>query len=84
MVRPFNSRYLVVGEQPLRDIPHEEIKVRVIEKKLRPSIPSSVPAKLSSLIEACWAQKPENRPAFTEVEDRLAALIAEFKTQNDV
>ncbi len=41
----------------------------------RPVIPEHVPAELAEIIRACWAQKPEDRPTFTEVLVRLDSAM---------
>ncbi len=41
----------------------------------RPVIPEQVPPELAAIITSCWAQKPEDRPTFTEVLVRLDSAM---------
>lgn len=50
-----------------------DILQKAAKSNLRPTIPSSVPSLLQSLISSCWAQVPENRPSL----DQIALTIAQ-------
>ncbi len=41
----------------------------------RPPIPEDIAPELASIITACWAQKAEDRPSFTDVLARLEPAI---------
>jgi serine/threonine protein kinase len=59
---------LLTGIMPYKGVYKSdfELQMRVLEGK-RPSMPASVPQALKSLITACWAQDPKDRPTFDEV-----------------
>ena len=40
----------------------------------REAIPADTPKPMAALIAKCWAQKPEERPAMSEVVSELSAL----------
>lgn len=48
----------------------------VATKKKRVTIPNHVPKELASLIEQEWAQDPADRPAASEVRDKLDKILA--------
>ena len=46
----------------------------------RPPIPSTGPPQLHSLMTDCLVHKPESRPSFAEIDERLRRLDDEFET----
>jgi len=48
-----------------------EAAFAVARDGLRPEVPSSCPEPIAKLVRQCWAQRSEERPAFTEVLKRL-------------
>lgn len=45
----------------------------------RPPMPAGCPPGVRALIEACWAERPAERPGFKEVLQRLEALRQEME-----
>jgi len=46
----------------------------VAHDALRPKVPSSMPAPLVTLLTQCWSEKPQQRPTFHEILQRLQQL----------
>ncbi|WOL18603.1 serine/threonine-protein kinase STY46-like isoform X3 [Canna indica] len=72
---------IVLWELLTAKIPYEyltpiQAAVGVVQKGLRPTIPSNTHPKLANLLEMCWRQNPADRPEFSEILDILN-LIAE-------
>jgi len=55
-----------------------EIEDAVICGK-RPTLPSSMPRSIKSLVEASWHDCPDERPSFKEVCDRLENMVSRWK-----
>eukprot|EP00004_Rigifila_ramosa_P001005 TRINITY_DN1099_c1_g1_i5.p1 TRINITY_DN1099_c1_g1~~TRINITY_DN1099_c1_g1_i5.p1 ORF type:complete len:211 (+),score=58.37 TRINITY_DN1099_c1_g1_i5:1099-1731(+) len=49
--------------------------VRVATESFRPSVSQNLPPEIHTLITACWAEKPENRPNFSEIVDKLEQIF---------
>lgn len=50
-----------------------DIYQRVVFKGGRPEMPSDAPGDIASIVCACWAGKPEERPTSRETRDKLTA-----------
>ncbi|EFA77446.1 leucine-rich repeat-containing protein [Heterostelium album PN500] len=44
----------------------------------RPPIPDDCPSAYAQLIRDCWQNDPNSRPSFSEVEDRIMAMVSEM------
>ncbi len=82
LVRVLKARY----EQPFtEEFPHLsldfQIPIQVAEKGLRPSIPSSCPSALSSIVQQCWQGVPESRPTAAAILDILLQQYEEITGQ---
>lgn len=49
----------------------------------RPPIPDSIPIAQRQLIAACWAQEPDDRPAFAQIAERLMAAFPDAAADDD-
>jgi hypothetical protein len=49
--------------------------VGVVQKGLRPGIPSQCPAGLAEVMEACWDASPQHRPTFKSLTPKLQILL---------
>ncbi|KAL6851596.1 hypothetical protein ACP4OV_020160 [Aristida adscensionis] len=67
---------LVTGSIPYEDMTPLQAAFAVVNKNLRPAIPSSCPAPLQLLIEQCWSFQPERRPEFRQI----VQIIENLKT----
>ena len=47
----------------------------VLTRGLRPSIPADCPRPYAALMEACWQTEPSVRPPFSEIAERLTAML---------
>lgn len=57
--------------------------VGVVNQGLRPDIPQDTPPELASLIRACWAPVPDQRPTFDSVVQVLVGMLGpEFVGQD--
>lgn len=64
---------VIMEETPFKDAKEMQIQVAVIEGQ-RPTLedfPKDVPAMLKTLVERCWSQNPDDRPAFSEIKQQL-------------
>jgi serine/threonine protein kinase len=64
------SSEILTGQIPFRD---NNIKMWMM-KRLRPTLPASLPPKLVSLIMKCWSHEPGERPGFSEIWMELTSL----------
>ena len=48
-------------------LPGAQAAVGVVQKGLRPVIPSSCPAGLASVMRDCWQRDPRERPSFEQL-----------------
>ncbi|XP_008792275.1 dual specificity protein kinase splB-like [Phoenix dactylifera] len=58
---------MVTGTVPYEDMTPIQAAFAVVNKNLRPVIPSDCSAPLQALIEQCWALHPEKRPEFWQI-----------------
>ncbi|KAL5203092.1 hypothetical protein ABZP36_014044 [Zizania latifolia] len=65
---------LVSGSIPYEEMTPLQAAFAVVNKNLRPIIPSSCPAPLRVLIEQCWSCQPEKRPEFCQIVQILKNL----------
>ncbi|KXZ44336.1 hypothetical protein GPECTOR_69g429 [Gonium pectorale] len=68
----------LTGEQPWSELQNPMQVIFLVGVQCqRPPLPASTPAPLAELINACWADSPDDRPPFTQVLHWLqAALVA--------
>jgi hypothetical protein len=62
-------------------LPREAIIERVYKTGLRPRFPSTAPAAIVALAEACWNTEPGRRPAFSQIAEALEAVAAALAGQ---
>ena len=67
---------------PYRKLHPMQVAVAVMSKGKRPDIPDDMPRQYRDLMEACWHQKPEKRPPFTEILDCLKAISRQHEAEN--
>ena len=66
------------GAMPYPGVPALQVALRVAQSPgLRPSIPEAAPAELARLMPRCWAELPDDRPAFDELVRTLEAAQAD-------
>jgi len=65
---------ILTGRIPFRDNKTFRDIQRRIMKGLRPTLPTSLPPKLVSLIEKCWDGDPSQRPDFPDICMELTSL----------
>ncbi|CAM9974886.1 unnamed protein product [Scytosiphon promiscuus] len=64
---------IVAWEVLSRDLPWanlprpDDVFIHVVLNGLRPELPAETPVDLADTIMACWAGKPEDRPAFSSI-----------------
>ncbi|KAK8939755.1 Serine/threonine-protein kinase HT1 [Platanthera guangdongensis] len=58
---------MVSGRIPYEDMTPVQAAFAVVDRNLRPAIPTDCPAAVASLIEQCWASLPEKRPEFWQI-----------------
>ncbi len=64
---------LATGRMPWEGMNMGQINAAVMRGR-RPQLPAGVDAGLKSLVEACWAQVPGERPAMAQVVARLVGM----------
>lgn len=68
------SSEILTGQIPFRDNKTFRDIQRQIMKGLRPTLPTSLPPKLVSLINKCWSGDPRQRPGFSDICMELTSL----------
>ncbi|GIL90455.1 hypothetical protein Vretifemale_18101, partial [Volvox reticuliferus] len=69
---------LSTGSRPYSGLTAGEVVQRVVVQGFRPAFPGGTPGEWRELAAQCWAQAPEERPEFEEVEQRLLTLLREY------
>jgi len=46
----------------------------IVEKKCRPPLPPTCPPSIRELMVRCWSHKPDDRPDFNEISNKLEQL----------
>jgi hypothetical protein len=64
---------ILSGRFPFEGISRRELPQKV-RRGLRPTLPTSLPASLSSLIECCWDADVRRRPTFSRISTELRHL----------
>eukprot|EP01026_Neomeris_dumetosa_P084267 TRINITY_DN98684_c0_g1_i5.p1 TRINITY_DN98684_c0_g1~~TRINITY_DN98684_c0_g1_i5.p1 ORF type:complete len:355 (+),score=36.07 TRINITY_DN98684_c0_g1_i5:161-1066(+) len=68
---------MLTGQKPWSDKLHPmQIVLAVAIQRKRPKIPSNCPSSIRDLIQDCWQQKPELRPNFEEILQRLELICS--------
>jgi len=62
---------LITRDEPYDGRPGLEIAYQVAQDGIRPALPKFCPDKYLTLMTSCWDEKPDARPSFTELLDRL-------------
>ncbi|XP_075511316.1 serine/threonine-protein kinase STY46-like isoform X2 [Primulina tabacum] len=68
---------LLTGQLPYEHLTPLQAAVGVVQKGLRPTIPTRTHPKLAELLERCWQQDPTLRPDFTEITESLQKISKE-------
>ncbi|XP_073033988.1 serine/threonine-protein kinase STY46-like isoform X6 [Primulina eburnea] len=68
---------LLTGKLPYEHLTPLQAAVGVVQKGLRPNIPTHTHPKLAELLERCWQQDPTLRPDFTEITEILQKISEE-------
>jgi serine/threonine protein kinase len=68
---------LLTGKIPYENLTPLQAAVGVVQKGLRPTIPSSTPPKLVELLERCWATNSSERPEFSSITTYLQEIVKE-------
>ncbi|GLT35014.1 hypothetical protein SLA2020_094990 [Shorea laevis] len=58
---------LLTGKLPYENLTPLQAAIGVVQKELRPVIPSDTHPKLVELLERCWQRDPSLRPEFSEI-----------------
>ena len=66
-------------KKPFDGLSRDTFYERVVHGGERPHISKKWPEELSSLISECWAEKPEDRPAFDQIVKSLDVMLAKEK-----
>ncbi|XVF34254.1 hypothetical protein REPUB_Repub18cG0043600 [Reevesia pubescens] len=67
---------LLTGEEPYADMHCASIIGGIVNKTLRPKIPSWCDPEWKALMEKCWASDPTERPSFSEISQKLRNMAA--------
>lgn len=60
---------------PYSDMTPLQAAVGVVQKGLRPALPSNCPAQIAAVMSACWDASPLHRPSFKELTPQLQLLL---------
>jgi len=74
---------IILWEVLFRQVPYQgmnsvQVSIAVITQNLRPPIPSDTPVELARLMQECWATKPEARPVFPQIIERLLFIEKKY------
>ncbi|CAM6027664.1 unnamed protein product [Sphagnum balticum] len=72
---------LLTGKIPYDSLTPLQAAVGVVQKGLRPTIPSTTPPKLAELLEHCWATNPVERPDFSAITTTLQEIVKELPAE---
>ncbi|KAI5058650.1 hypothetical protein GOP47_0026820 [Adiantum capillus-veneris] len=72
---------LLTGEEPYASMHYGAIIGGIVTNTLRPPVPRWCDVAWRSLMEACWAADPAERPTFTEIANSLRAMEATVTTK---
>eukprot|EP00899_Mesostigma_viride_P011982 jgi/Mesvir1/20785/Mv07895-RA.1 len=70
---------ILTGEVPYQDLIDVQVTIAVAHEKLRPELPSYIPADLRQLLTECWADDPAVRPTFEQIQARLKPVHVELQ-----
>lgn len=65
---------LLTCKVPYSEMTPLQAAVGVVQKGLRPPIPSNIPPMLAELMQQCWQRKPDDRPSFDEAKARMEEI----------
>jgi len=74
---------LLTGKVPYADLTPLQAAVGVVQKGLRPTIPSGINPKLTALMQRCWNTDPAERPNFSNITTSLQEILKEVNEQLD-
>ena len=66
---------MITAQTPYGTLSAIQSAMAVVEKDLRPKIPSSVPPQLTKLMAKCWERNPKMRPTADELAPAFAELL---------
>ena len=66
---------ILTRRQPFRGLGPMVVARRVVQEGLRPDVPPKTPSPWRSLMEACWANSPADRPDFQTILTLLDAML---------
>ncbi|KAL5984064.1 hypothetical protein ACLOJK_018166 [Asimina triloba] len=70
---------LLTGKLPYEYMTPLQAAVGVVQKGLRPTIPTHTHQKLGQLVEKCWQQDPTLRPEFSDIIEMLQLIAKEVR-----
>ncbi|XP_047094911.1 dual specificity protein kinase shkB-like isoform X1 [Lolium rigidum] len=65
---------LVSGSMPYEGMTPLQAAFAVVNKNLRPVVPSNCPTPVQQLMEQCWSVQPDKRPEFSQIVKTLENL----------
>ena len=65
---------LITGSYPFEGYSHLDIAIKVVQRGIRPAIPSCCSPALAELLSKCWATEPTDRPT-AELALKLASSV---------
>lgn len=71
---------LITGQLPFQNMTAVQAAFAVVNRGVRPTIPSDCLPALSDIMTRCWDGNPEVRPCFVEVVKLLEAAEIEIMT----
>lgn len=74
---------LLTGQVPYSDMTPLQAAVGVVQKGLRPPIPSNCPPPLADIMRLCWQRDPVVRPSFEALKSKLEELHEVYRGQEE-
>lgn len=72
---------LLTGRIPYSDMTPLQAAVGVVQKGLRPPIPTNCPPPLADLMRLCWQRDPAVRPTFEVLKGKMEELVEVYRQQ---
>jgi hypothetical protein len=73
---------LLTGRVPYSDMTPLQAAVAVVQKGLRPPLPSTCPPPLADVMRLCWQRDPVVRPSFEHLKMKLEELYEVYRSQD--
>ncbi|KNC54024.1 TKL protein kinase, partial [Thecamonas trahens ATCC 50062] len=75
---------ILTRRQPYKGMSPMVVARKVVQEGLRPEVPAKTPQAWHALMEACWAEEPDNRPDFQLILRTIDAMMTQASNAANV